>query len=283
MKPFFFIICFFCFCSVTSASEIPVKEIKGQEVWSGEIIINGVVAVRKSGRLKIEPGTKVMFVAHDYDGDGIGDGELYVEGEIECQGTKELPVLFTVYFDNVSPSKWKYVMVNHGKKAVFDFTIFEGAFSGLQVHFTNAVVKNSVFRNNVDGFRFSTANVFVTNSSMYRNKYGIRYEERDSKGIICGNDIYDNEVGIFPVTKCKGRVNFVVNNIWRNEYNIKLGDEQKDSLSFRNNYLGSDREEEVKKSIYDKKYDKNLPIVNFKPFLKKRVQAGEKRCSKNPF
>jgi len=268
----------FIFINISFAMETPVKEIKGSEVWSGDVIIEGIVAVRKGAYLKIMPGTKVMFIAKDYDGDDIGDGEVYVEGEIECLGTKDAPIIFTVYKDAVEPAKWKYVMVNHAKKAVFDWTIFEGAYSGLQVHFSTATVKNCVFRKNIDGFRFSTSNIFVSGCKMTENKHGIRYEERDSTGTICGNEITDNEIGIFPVTKCKGKINFKLNNIYQNGYNIRMGDEQRDDLSFANNYFGSQLEREILKTIYDRKFDKNLPKVKYKPFLKKAVLLGEEGC-----
>lgn len=276
----FFLIFFFYTGSLYAKNELPVKEIKGEEIWSGNIVIDGVVAVKKGATLKIMPGAKVSFIHKDYDDDEIGDGELYVEGKIIAVGTKERPIIFTVNEESLAPAKWKYVMVNHSKKAVFEWVVFEGAFSGLQVHFSNATVKNCIFRKNVDGFRFSTSNIFVTGCIMKENKHGIRYEERDSSGTICGNDIVDNEIGIFPVTKCKGAVNFKLNNIYRNAYSIKVGEEQTDSLNFNNNYFGTVKQDEIEKTIYDKNDDPALAKVNFKPLLNK-IQRGEAACLKN--
>lgn len=269
------------FSSLCYGEEIPYREIKGLEVWKGEVVIDGIVAVRKGGKLKILPGTHIAFVVKDYDGDGIGDGELNVEGQIECIGTKDAPIVFTAMTDKVEPSSWKYVMVNHAEKADFEWTIFEGAFSGLQIHFTNAKVNFCVFRKNIDGLRFSTVNIKVFNCMMIENKHGIRYEERDSTGIVCGCTITNNEIGIFPVTHCKGKLLFKFNNIYENEYNVKIGDEQKENLSFAYNYFGSRSYKDVRKTIYDKYYDKNLPTVKFKPFLKQKVKRGESLCSKD--
>lgn len=259
-------------------STLQVKEISGEEVWKGRIFIEGIVAVRKQGKLIIESGSEIIFKKIDIDDDGIGDSELYVEGTIIVNGKKDAPVLFTSDSIEKVPSSWKYVMVNHAKYAYFDYAIFEGAFSGLQVHFTKAVVKNSIFRNNIDGFRFSTSNIYVCNNKMTKNRHGIRYEERDSNGIIEFNSIYENEIGIFPVTMCKNKVNFRYNNIEKNEYNIKVGDEQKQNLTFKNNYFGMVFEREIRKGIYDKKFDKNLPIVHIKPFSNKPFMESEIKC-----
>lgn len=278
MRIFFLFLLFFYSASELLANTLFVKEITTEEVWKGRVFIEGIVAVKKNGKLIIEPGSEIIFKTIDVDDDGIGDSELYVEGTIIVKGKKDLPVLFTSDNDDKLPSSWKYVMVNHAKYAYFDYAIFEGAFSGLQVHFTKAIVKNSIFRNNIDGFRFSTSIIYVCNNKMTKNRHGIRYEERDSNGIVEFNSIFENEIGIFPVTKCRDKVNFRYNNIEKNGYNIKVGDEQKEDLSFKNNYFGTVFEREIRKSIYDKKFDKNLPIINIKPVSKKPFMECEVKC-----
>lgn len=281
MRFLFLIFLFFYPLYDLYGNSLPVKEISDIEVWKGKVYIEGIVAVKKDAKLIIEPGSEIVFKNIDIDNDGIGDSELYVEGTIIVKGSKDAPVLFTSENVDKSPSSWKYVMVNHGKYAFFDYAIFEGAFSGLQVHFTKAVIKNSIFRNNIDGFRFSTSKIYVCNNKMTKNRHGIRYEERDSDGIVEFNSIFDNEIGIFPVTKCKNRVNFRYNNIEKNGYNIKVGDEQEENLAFKNNYFGMIFEREIRKSIYDRKFDKNLPIVYIKPFLKKPIVESEFKCLEN--
>ncbi len=55
--------------------------------WSGAVILRGQNVVKKGATLTILPGTRVRFVWIDEDGDGIGDGELNVEGRIVARGT----------------------------------------------------------------------------------------------------------------------------------------------------------------------------------------------------
>ncbi len=277
MKGFVFFLLFFL-PTIVYSNDVKVYEIRGEEVWSGEKIIDGIVAVREKGRLIIKAGTKVKFVPFDYDNDEIGDGELYVEGEIYIEGEKDRPVMFTAQSDRIEPKMWKYVMINHAKNADIRYAIFEGAFSGLQVHFTKAYIKNCIFRKNIDGFRFSTANIDVCGCFMLENKYGVRYEERDSRGEIRFSEVKNNEVGIFPVIKAEGKVNFRYNNIYNNEYNIRVGEEQRKVLTFSDNYFGSKNIKDIKKTIYDKRSDKNLTSVKIKSFLKEKVKIGDDRC-----
>ncbi len=277
MRSLIFLLSIF-FPVLVFAQDMNVYEIRTEEVWEGEKLIEGVVAVRKSGKLTIKAGTKVVFLPVDLDRDGIGDGEIYVEGELYILGEKDSPVIFTAKAEKIEPSLWKYLMINHAKYAFINYAIFEGAFSGVQIHFTKADVKNSVFRKNIDGFRFSTANIYVCNCLMTENKHGIRYEERDSRGTIHFNEIKNNEIGIFPVIKSESRVRFEYNNIYDNEYNIKIGDEQKKDIIYSNNYFEFSEEQKIRKKIYDKSKDKNLPSAIIKPFLNKKVKLGEHRC-----
>ena len=78
-----------------STLKLKSSVIDNETVWSGEVTIDGVVTVKKSGRLVIEPGTRVLFVHRDHDGDGIGDSELLIEGALVARGTAESPIVFT--------------------------------------------------------------------------------------------------------------------------------------------------------------------------------------------
>ena len=48
------------------------------ETWRERVEIRGIVLVDRKVHLRIEPGTEVVFLPIDEDGDGIGDGELNV-------------------------------------------------------------------------------------------------------------------------------------------------------------------------------------------------------------
>ena len=58
------------------------------------MVIDGSVKVTKNATLTIRPGTEVVFVRRDADGDGLGDGTLIVEGQLMAAGTREAPIVF---------------------------------------------------------------------------------------------------------------------------------------------------------------------------------------------
>ncbi|MDT8441767.1 MAG: right-handed parallel beta-helix repeat-containing protein [Desulfuromonadales bacterium] len=231
-------------------------------VWSGEVRVRGLVTVKKGGQLTIEPGTKVVFAPFDDDGDGIGDGELLVEGSIIARGTAERPILFTSGAVKPQPADWKFVYVDFARQAEFDHAIFEYAFSGLQIHFCKARVTNSEFRHNIDGLRFSTVNLYAAGNRLHHNVHGVRYEERRSEALLHHNDIRDNQVGLFVVTRGEDRARFVHNNITANrQYDVKLGWQQPGPVTLAENWWGTIATDEIVHRFFDQRRDASLGLV----------------------
>ena len=231
-------------------------------VWSGEVIVEGVVTVKKTGQLTIEPGTHVLFVPRDVDGDGIGDAELLIEGALLARGTAAAPIVFTSAAKQPQPSDWKYLYLDFARKAELDYIIAEYAYSGLQIHFCRARVTNSIFRYNVDGLRFSTVNLFAAGNSMYNNRHGLRYEERGSEALIHHNEIRDNEVGLFVVTRSDDKARIEQNNITGNrQYNVKLGWQQPGAVTLANNWWGTQDVSTLSETFLDQRVDANLGLV----------------------
>ncbi len=220
--------------------DMGVRYITGREVWSGEVRVDRIVIVSKEGHLVVEPGTKVLFERIDWDGDGIGDCEITVEGRFTARGTAEKPILFGSAAAQPAKADWKYLHVNFAEKAEMEYVRVSHAFSGLQVHYSQATVMNSEFRHNVDGVRFSTADLTLTGSWLKQNTHGIRFEERGHPATITGNEISLNDVGIFAVTRCFGRSKISSNNIRDNLRGVKLGLEQVEDIGLEFNWWGVD-------------------------------------------
>jgi len=243
--------------------------VDAEETWQGTVRISGVVTVKKSGKLVIKPGTKVLFKRIDRDGDGIGDSELLVEGALIARGTVDAPIIFTSAEKNPQKADWKYLYLDFARQAEIEHVISEYAYSGIQVHFCKATIKNSIFRHNVDGVRFSTVNIVVQGNRIYDNKHGLRYEERRSSAEVTGNDIRDNEIGIFVVTRSDDKARISRNNIVANSrYNVKLGISQHADVTLPQNWWGELSAEKIEESFFDKKQDASLGRVRaLKPLL----------------
>jgi len=214
--------------------------IEGNAVWEGEVRVMGTVTVKKGGSLTILPGTKVVFEKIDRDGDGIGDSEVYVEGVLTAQGAPDRPILLTSGAEVPEKADWKFLYLDFAKPSVVEHLISEYAYSGIQVHFGQARVLNSEFRHNVDGVRFSTVNIEVAGNRIHDNTHGLRYEERRSVARIHHNEIRDNDIGIFVVTRSDDKAVVEENNITGSrQYQVKMGLEQKGDVTFPRNWWGT--------------------------------------------
>lgn len=270
---------FLCTACTLGTPAITLKSgvIEDSVTWSGDVLIDGIVTVKKSGRLTIEPGTRISFVPRDDDGDGIGDSELLIEGSLQAIGTAESPILFTSAASEPKAADWKYLYIDFAREASeLDYVISEYAYSGLQVHFSRARVTNSIFRHNVDGLRFSTVNLFAAGNQMYRNNHGLRYEERNSKAVIHHNDVRDNEIGIFVVTRSTDGAQIERNNIVNNsQYNVKLGWQQQGDVTLPRNWWGVLTPNEIQETFLDKSFDASLGAVSAPSPLEKSVEIDK--------
>lgn len=236
--------------------------ISTDEVWQGEVRIRGLVTVKKGARLWILPGTRVVFEPQDLDGDGIGDGEILVEGSFKAVGTAEQPILLTSGAEKPKAKDWKFLYLDFAKDVEIAHLISEYAYSGVQIHFCKARVTDSEFRHNIDGVRFSTVNIELARNRIHHNQHGIRFEERRGGGRVHHNEISENRIGIFAVTRCRNATLFEFNNFVDNrDYQVKLGLEQPQDLSFPRNWWGGVASDRLARSFFDQGFDAHLGRV----------------------
>jgi len=242
--------------------------------WSGTVILRGQNVVKKGATLTVLPGTLVKFVWSDEDGDGIGDGELNIEGRITARGTRDDMITFTSAQPVPRMKDWTYIMLSHAAESVIAYCRVEYAFTAVQVHWTKATIKDNIITHNFEGMRFSTADVDVLHNKISENSFGIRYETRGSAATIKDNNITRNGCGFFAVVKCAGGAAIRGNNIENEEYNVKLGSQQREDLDYGGNWWGSADPAAAEASIFDKTKDDTLGRVTSEPCLSAPVEGA---------
>ncbi len=235
--------------------------------WSGTVFIKGQTVVKKGAALTIEPGTLIKFEWSDEDGDDIGDGELNIEGRIIARGAKDNMITFTSAKDNPAQKDWTFLMISVNKGSLVEYCIFEYAFSGVQVHYSSATIRNNIMRHNFEGLRFSTTDVVIEHNEFTDNTYGIRYESRGSRTDVTKNVFRDNEYAFFPVQKCSDTVKITGNTIISENYNVKMGYGQREDLDYRGNWWGTTDPGEIESGFFDGRKDGSLGKVVYEPAL----------------
>jgi len=276
LVPALLLVC--CLVPVPSAADgetvLTDGVVEEDTLWSGRVLLTGRTTVKKGAVLTIAPGTVVSFAWTDEDGNGIGDGELKVEGRLVARGTREEMITFTSAREEPQARDWTFVMIELGGENVVEHCLFEYAFTGLQMHFARGTVRGSVFRRNFEAMRFSTADLLIEGNSFVGNTYGIRYESRGSETTIRRNDFTGNEYAFFPVVKCTSTVKIHENNIESRGYNVKMGLEQRADLDFRGNWWGSAEKEVIENGFFDGRREESLGRVLYRPYLQEPVQGS---------
>jgi parallel beta-helix repeat protein len=242
-------------------------------VWSGRIVVDGIIKVIKGAKLTIEPGTVVEFAYDDYDQDGLGDNGLLIEGGISALGAYDEPILFTSDEGHKRSGAWGMILINFSNEVIFDYCKFEYSTYTLHIHFSTGSITNSLFTENEDGTRIGRSRFFIYNNVFKDNNVkGVNFT--DSKNEIRYNTITGNKHGIFLFEGDK-KSDITHNNIYDNRiYDFKLGDFFVGDIDLYDNYWGDITIEEAESRIFDKKYDDTLGVVSIMPARDKFEDAG---------
>ncbi len=267
--------------------------------WSGYIVIKGTLHIARNATLTVTPGTVVMFRKIDMDRDGVGDSKITVSGRLVAEGAPGDMIRFTSAEDRPEKMDWAYLLFFvSGEESLVKYCVFEYAFTGVQVHFSKALIADSNFTKNHEGIRFGRTELRIEHNDIHDNAYGIRHTRLEGPVYITYNNIRDNDVGIFLVPSNQNFVDFsetfdrkdalnqfqpVVtdNDIAYNvSYNYRLGERQGYDIILKDNWWGSIAEADIPGTIYDGKTDSTLGNVIFKPYLKSPAEtAGVRKGS----
>ena len=164
--------------------------------WSGKVLIKGVLTVFADTALTIEPGTVIMFKKIDSNDDGLGECEIYIQGEIIAEGTKEKPIIFTSAEKEKSPGDWIAInmMVSENKSNIFKNCVLEYSYRGFHAHFSTMNLIECEIRNNFLAIQFQDSDVTIKSCNIHDNNQGIQF--RDSELDMEDTKITGNNIGI---------------------------------------------------------------------------------------
>ncbi len=257
--------------------------------WSGQVVIKGVVVVGRKATLKIAPGTKILFKKIDRNKDHIGDSEIRVLGRLLAEGTKGAPILFQSAESAPAPSDWSYLLI-FASSAVnsIQYCQFKHGFTGLQIHFSTAHVRDCLFEENNEGIRFGRTKLTLEHNTFRENRIGVRFTRMEGPVVMRRNKIIENRIGVFLAPSGQNIVDFfepsslggkawneghleiTSNAIHDNrEYNLVLGAKQKWDLKITDNWWNITDAEAIRATIFDRSRDNELGAALFEPFANK--------------
>ncbi len=145
-------------------------------VWSGEVLIDGILTVAPGVVLEIRPGTVVRFTRMDSNGDGIGEHELFIQGRLLAQGTEEQPILFSSAESEPQRGDWGALNMMGSEEAnLFSHCRIEYGYRGFHAHFAAARMDRCVLRHNQRGMQFQESDVEVTDTRIVDNLNGLQF------------------------------------------------------------------------------------------------------------
>jgi parallel beta-helix repeat protein len=191
-------------------------------VWSGDILIDGILTVAAGTTLEIRPGSRVRFTRFDSNGDDIGEHEIFSQGTLRVLGTEEEPVLFTSAEEAPRPGDWGAInMMVSEEENLLQHSIVEYGYRGFHAHFSRARLQNSIFRKNMRGAQFQESQVVIDSCRFLDNNNGVQF--RDSKVVLHGSSISGSQWGLRCVySELEMTANVIENNLV-NGVNIRDG------------------------------------------------------------
>jgi len=179
----------------------PTRVYRGEQfigedtTWEGEVLIDGTVMVAPVARLTIAPGTVVRFGFRDTDGDGVGESELFIQGRLLAEGTREAPIVFTA-LDGEGRGRWGAInlMGADAEESRLAWCLVESGFRGLHGHFSRFRAEHSIFRNNYRSIQFQESIAAITDCAVSGSASALRF--RDSTAAIENLAVFGNTLGI---------------------------------------------------------------------------------------
>ncbi len=176
--------------------------ISKQTSWSGKIIIEGDVIVKKNARLTIAPGSQILFspnIDKSSSGKDKTRSELIVKGVLIAKGSVERKITFSSAAEEPRMGDWYGIqLINSKQPSIIDYTLIEFAYNGITIKKNSSVIRNSQIRLNYNaGISCEVkASPPITKNIISENGYAGIITSLGAKPVLSLNLISLNEIGV---------------------------------------------------------------------------------------
>ncbi len=219
-------------------------------------IVSEPVVISKKGFVTIYPGTVIKFKEK---------GQIIVKGAMYAKGSPKNPVRFlpfdgTTFYDGIR--------FESSYKNTIEFSIMiRGAIisEGSRLVLNNNYILNST---GVELFHFAKAE--IKNNYFYNNTYGVYVEGQQIQYNITGNTFNKCRFGIYLKSNKNGAGAANQNNFIKNR--VSFTNYTPANISAKNSYWGLASEKRIERTIYDKRNNKKVGNVIYKPYSKSKLR-----------
>jgi TonB family protein len=258
-------------------------EIVDDQRWKGTIVIRGDVVIAQSGRLTIEPGTKLLFEPNmDLKKDGTDKTKsgIVVRGTLIAKGTLLQKIIFTSAAESKRMADWYGIEFLHIKsQSIINYCIIEYAFNGILIKNSEIQVGNSIIRYNFNaGILAETkAKPKIISNSITENDYAGIICRIGAEPILTNNLITLNRFGVVILDVAKPNLGSLnKDNNYNPGKNKILGNEEyniynhsNSDILAENNAWGAKNNVNIAATNYDKNNDGKYGSIDFIPFMSK--------------
>ncbi|MBU0460197.1 MAG: right-handed parallel beta-helix repeat-containing protein [Nanoarchaeota archaeon] len=187
-------------CGWTCPNECNFVEKSGtlnqNEIWEGNIFVNGYVEVPEGITLTIQPGTIVKFkYSRDYknlDKGGLGANG----GTIKAIGTPQKQIWFTSNAPDPINGDWNGISIEDSSNSEFKYVIVEYGEMGIEQFDSAASIRNSIIRwTNAEGLYAEKSEPIFENNLLYGNGYHEIALEQYNTNVQIKNNIFHDGAG----------------------------------------------------------------------------------------
>ena len=145
--------------------------------WRGTVLVRGYLVIAPQATLRIEPGTVVRFMKSAILRQVP---RLVIMGRLQCNGTEENPVLFAPNFAEAARGDWGGVLLlSSEKRNQCDNSLFEGAETAIEAHFSTITAKGVTVRRAGTGLLLRDSVVALTTSVINDCETGLEVHDSE--------------------------------------------------------------------------------------------------------